>query len=212
MRGVDKRKLDKFERQQGFFTEYADDFPEGTPGAEVAAINAAIIAEMYALAGDEISEDVSRQTDEEDGGLLGEMMMLLRNMNRAANAFEEEIPGTNKMFRLPRNRSAKSLLKAANTFLTDATPLHEVFFQYGLDKTFLTDLQNYITDIEAARQNADADGEKPAASNAELIDAANRGMKNSRRADAIVRIKFGDEPEKVAAWTIASHLERAPKK
>lgn len=211
MRGVDKRRLDKFERQQDFFTEYAADFPDGTPGAEVAAINAAIIAEMRALAGDEISEDIARQTHEEDGGLLGEMMMLLRNMNRAANAFEEEIPGTNKMFRLPRNRSANNLLKAAHDFLTDATPLKEVFTGYGLDETFLTDLQNYITAIESAKQSNDSGDDRQIDSTAGITDAAGRGMKNSRRADAIVRIKFGDDPQKLAAWTVASHLERAPK-
>lgn len=211
MRDIDRRKLEKFERQKDFFAEYAANFPDGTPGAETAAINAAIIDEIRELAGDEISGDDAPQTHEEDGGTLGEMMMLLRNMNRAANAFEEEIPGTTKMFRLPRNRSAKSLLKAADSFLTDAAPLREVFVQYGLDETFLTDLQNYITEIEAAKQKQESSGTRLDDSAQQLIEAANRGMKNSRRADAIVRIKFGDDPHKLAAWTIASHLERAKK-
>lgn len=208
-----RRKLDKFERQKDFFNEYAADFPDGSPGAEVAAINAAVIREIYEIAGDDLADDnISHQTTDDKGGLLGEMMSLLRNMNRAANAFEEEIPGTNKMFRLPRNRSQKNLLASARTFLQDATPFKDAFFAYGLDADFLIVLQNYITQIEAAGRSGDSSEEERAFSTAGLTDAASRGMKNSRRADAIVRIKFADEPQKLAAWTIASHLERAPKK
>lgn len=212
MRDVERRKLEKFERQQAFFTEFAADFPAGTPGADVAAVNAAIVAEMRELAGDQFSDaNASQQATDDKGELLGEMMRLLRNMNRAANAFEEEIPGTNKMFRLPRNRSENNLLIAANAFLNDAAPLKDIFIEYGLEPTFLTDLQGYITDIQAAEQRGDAKAGQSAGSVAGLSDAATRGMKNSRRADAIVRIKFGDEPQKLGAWTVASHLERAPK-
>lgn len=212
MKDIERRKLDKFERQKAFFTEYAADFPAGTPGADVAAINAAIVDEMNQLAGNQFSDaSASQQATDDKSELLGEMMKLLRNMNRAANAFEQEIPGTDKMFRLPRSRSESNLLIAANAFLADATPLKDAFIEYGLDATFLTDLQNYITNIEATDQVGDTKSGESAGSTAGLSDAANRGMKNSRRADAIVRIKFGDDPQKLAAWTVASHLERAPK-
>lgn len=207
-----RRKLDKFERQQAFFTDNAAAFPIGSPGGQVAAVNAAIVNEMQELAGDQFSDaNASEQATDDKSGLLGEMMMLLRNMNRAANAFEEEIPGTDQMFRLPRNRSEENLLAAARSFLEDATPLQTQFIEYGLDATFLNDLQTYIAQIEAAGQRGDSSGEQRAASTAGLTDAAARGMKNSRRADAIVRIKFADDPQKLAAWTVASHLERAPK-
>ena len=207
-----RRKLDKFERQRAFFANNAADFPAGTPGGDVAAINAAVVAELNALAGDQFADgNAAAQAFDDKGALVGDMMKLLRNMNRAANAFEEEIPGTDQKFRLPRNRSESSLVAAANAFLQDATPLKDVFIEYGLDTTFLDDLQNYITSIEAAKQRGDTKSGDRAGSTAGLSDAANRGMKNSRRADAIVRIKYAENPRKLAEWTIASHLEREPK-
>lgn len=208
-----RRKLDKFERQQAFFTENAADFPTGTPAGDVAAANAAIVGEMNSLAGDQFSGFSSAQqatADKDD--LFDDLMLILKNMNRAANAFEDAIPGTDQMFRLPRNRSESNLLAAARSFQTDATPLADQFIAYGLDVHFLARLQNLITDIESAGQRGDSGTENRAASTAGLMDAARRGMKNSNRADAIVRIKYASNPQKLAAWTVASHLEHAPKK
>jgi hypothetical protein len=45
------------------------------------------------------------------------------------------------------------------------------------------------------------------------IDALFRDMMaQSRKRSAIVKIKYRDNPGKLAAWTVASHLESAPKR
>lgn len=213
MRDVERRKLEKFERQQAFFTDNAADFPAGTPGGDVAATNAAIVDEMHALSGDQFSESgEGRQATSDKDELFDDLLQALRNINRAANAFEDEIPGSDQMFRLPRNRSESNLLAAAQAFHADAAPLKSKFIEYGLGNGFLDELQALITEIEAANQRGDSSGEQRAAATAGLKDAAARGMANSRRADAIVRIKYASNPQKLAAWTVASHLERAPKK
>lgn len=213
MEDVIRRKLDKFDRQKAFFTEYAADFPAGTPGANVAAVNAAIVAEMNELAGDQFSGDGSmRQATSDKDELLDDLSILLRNINRAANAFEDEIPGTDQMFRLPRNRSEDNLLATARSFHEDATPFKDQFIEYGLEADFLEELEEFVTDIEAANLRGDTSGEQRAGSTGGLTDAAKRGMANSRRADSLVRIKFARNPQALAAWTVASHLERAPKK
>lgn len=208
-----RRKLDKFERQKAFFTENASDFPDGTPAGDVAAVNAAIVAEMNSLAGEQFSgNSASQQATADKDDLFDDLMLILRNMNRAANAFEDTIPGSDQMFRLSRNRSESNLLAAARSFHTDATPLAEQFVAYGLDIHFLARLQGLITSIETAGQRGDTGTENRAASTAGLMDAAKRGMNNSRRADSIVRIKYAHNPQKLAAWAVASHLERAPKR
>ena len=213
MEDTDRRKLDKFERQQAFFTDNAADFPAGTPGGDVAAANAAIVSELNSLAGEQFSEaGASQQATDDKTDLVERLVQILRNINRAANAFEDEIPGSDQQFRLPRNRSEINLLAAGRSFHEDATPLKPRFIEYGLDANFLDELTALITGIEAAGQRGDSSGEQRAASTAGIKDAAERGMANSRRADAIVRIKYANNPQKLAAWTVASHLERAPKK
>src|SRR5687767_3141419 len=106
MRDVERLKLDKFERQAAFFTDNAADFPAGTPGGTVAQINAAIVEEMQRHSGEQSSNTgSSRQATGDKDEMADDLMSLLRNINRAANAFEDEIPGTDQQFRLPRNRS-----------------------------------------------------------------------------------------------------------
>ena len=136
-----RRKLDKFERQQAFFTDNAADFPAGTPGGDVAAANAAIVSDIQSLAGDQFSEaGASQQATDDKNDLLERLVQILRNINRAANAFQDEIPGSDQQFRLPRNRSETNLLAAARSFHEDATPLKPRFIEYGLDATFLDEL------------------------------------------------------------------------
>ena len=145
--------------------------------------------------------------------MFDEAIASLKEINLAANAFKEEVPaGSDLKFRMPRNRSHQSVLATAQAFHDDAVPLEAKFIEYGLDKNFLADLQTLIDNIKTAQSSADSSEEQKAAATGGLIDAARRGMANSRKLNAIVRIKYADNPQKLASWTVASHLEKAPKK
>ncbi len=213
MRDTERRKQDRFEREQAFMTDNAADFPGGTPGDVAAVKHTAIIDEMNTLAAQQVSGGTSAaQSFSNKEDLLDNLFSMIRNINRAANAFTDEIPGSNLKFRLPRNRSQQNLLATGRAFHTDATPLEAKFIEYGLGKFFLADLQADIDAVETADTAADTSDEQKAAATGGLIDAAKRGMANSRKLNAIVRIKYDNNPQKLAAWTLASHLEKAPKK
>lgn len=208
-----RRKLDKFERQEAFMIDNAADFPAGTPGNTTAEVNRAVIAELNSLAAAQVSGGSSAAAaigNKDDD--FDEIYAMMRNMNRAANAFEVEEPGSNLKFRLPRNRSEQNILATARAYHADSEPLEARFIEYGLDERFRNNLQTLITSIELKNAQADTSLEQRAGATGGLIDAARRGMENSRRMNAIVRIKYADSPQKLAAWTVASHLERAPKK
>jgi len=208
-----RRKLDKFERQEAFMIDNAVDFPAGTPGNTTAEVNRLIVGELNTLAAAQVSGGSSAAAaigNKDDD--LDEIYAMMRNMNRAANAFEAEEPGSNLKFRLPRNRSGQNILATARAYYTDSETLEAKFIEYGLDARFRNNLQTLITSIDQKNAQADTSLEQRAGATGGLIDAARRGMENSRRMDAIVRIKYADNPQKLAAWTVASHLERAPKK
>ena len=206
-----RRKLEKFEREQAFMGDNAADFPKDSPGGKAALKHSEIINEIRDLAAQQISGFTSAaQSVGNKEDLLDDLTETLRNMNRAANAFEDEAPGSNLKFRMPRNRSQQNLLATARAFHTDAVPLEAKFIEYGLAPTFLADLQALITQIDSTGTAADSGGEQQAAATAGLIDAARRGMDNSRKLNAIVRIKYTNNPQKLAAWTVASHLDKAP--
>lgn len=207
-----RRKLEKFERQEAFMVDNAADFPVGTPGNAAAVVNRAIIAEMNSLAAEQVSGGSSAAqavgNKDED---LDELWQMLKNINRAANAFEDEIEGSDLKFRLPRNRSEQNILATARAFYADSETLVETFVEYGLKGHFRDALGDKIASIDEQGAHADSSVEQRAGATGGLIESARRGMANSRKMDAIVRIKYAENPQKLAAWTVASHLERAPK-
>ena len=201
--------MDKFEREDVFMTDNAADFPAVSPGGKAAGDLKDVIDEIRTLAAQQISgTDGSRQQISVKDEGLDDLLFQIRQINRAANAFEVEIPGSEKQFRLPRSRSEQNILATARAFIADATPISATFIEYGLAASFLTDLQTTIDAVETRAAQADsAEGQQSAATGG-LVDATQRGMNISRRLDAIVRIKYAANPAKLAAWTVASHLER----
>ena len=207
-----RRKLDKFENQQAFMVDSAGDFIAGSPGAIASAEQTALIDEMNTMAATQVSETAeAAQAINNKLNLLDSLMEFIRNMNRAANAFEVEVPGSNLLFRIPRNRSEQNLLATGRAFHQDSgPPLQSKFVDYGLAATFRDDLQDLIDAVEAAATAADTSNIQRAAAVSGLDDCARRGMILSRRINSIVQIKYQNNPQKLGAWTVASHLERAP--
>ena len=213
MKDNTRRKQDKFEREQAFLVERAADFLAGSPGAIVMAEKAALIAEMNGLSATQVSETAEAAqalSNKNDG--FDDLMAMIRAMNNAANAFEFEVPGSDLLFRLPRDRSEQNLLATGRAFHQDsASPLQIKFVDYGLAATFRDDLQDIIDAVEAALAAVDTSNIQRASAVSGLDDAARRGVILSRRANAIVKIKYQDQPQVLGARTVASHLERAPK-
>ena len=214
MKANTRRKLDKFEREQAFMADHAADFSIGTPGAVATAKHTDIINEMNGLAAQQVSGGGSmKQAVGNKEDLFDTLLATLKKMNRAANGFEDEFPGSDLKFRMPRNRSQGNLIATAQAFHDDSgAPLEAEFIEWGLAATFRADLQDLINAIKSEASSADTSEEQKAGATGGLIDAAKRGMKNSGKLDSIVRIKYADVPKTLAAWTVASHLERAPKK
>lgn len=213
MRDVERRKLEKFEREQAFMTENAADFPKDSPGDKAAKTHSDIIEELRELAARQISGgSAAAQSFSGKEDALDDLQQMIRNLNRAANAFADEVPGSEMQFRLPRNRSQQNLLATARSFLKDAQPLKTKFVEYGLADDFLAQRQTAITAFDTAGANADTGAGEQSAAVEGLRDAARRGMTNANKLNAVVRIKYQHNPQKLAAWTVASHLEREPKR
>jgi len=210
MRDSIRRKLDKGEREQAFMADNAADFPSG-PGATSAVLHTAIIDEMNTLAAQQISGFAGKQAEVDiKGNALDAMKEIIDQMNRAANAFTDEIPGSDMKFRKPRNRSQQNIRATALAFLTDGSPIKAKFIEYGLADTFIDDLQAAIDAYDAAVNAEDTSESHQAAATGGMADAAKRLFANGKKLDSIVRIKYANNPQKLAAWTVASHLEKAP--
>ncbi|HEX8370408.1 MAG TPA: hypothetical protein VF604_17810 [Pyrinomonadaceae bacterium] len=213
MKASQRRKLEKFEREEVFLQDNIADFPAASPGGKAFAELSAVITTIRTFAAEQSSgESSARQHVGVKDDEVDALRQMIRNINRAANAFEDEIPGSDLKFRLPRNRSEQNILATARAFLADAEPLKAKFVEYGLAIDFLDKLQALIEAVDERGAAADSSVENRAGATGGLVEAIRRGMSVSRRLDAIVRIKYENNAARRAAWTVASHLEQAPEK
>lgn len=213
MKASQRRKLDKFQREARFMADNAADFPDNSPGDKAANLQIAVIAEIENYAAQQISGmDSSRQETSVKDDYLDDLIEMIRDINRAANAFADEVRGIESKFRLPRSRSQQNIVSTAQSFHTDASPLKAKFIEYGMEGDFLEDLQATINHVKNRDAQADSAAGQQTAATGGLIDAISRGMDISRKLDAIVKIKYRSNPSKLAAWATASHLERSPQR
>ncbi len=213
MNDTQKRKLDKGQREEAFMADNAGDFPGGSPGALAATKHTDIISEIQGLAAQQVSGFAGAQAEVDIKDLALETMKeFIDQMNRAANGFADEIPGSDMQFRKPRNRSQANIRATAQAFHDDAVPLEQKFIDWGLDTKFLDKLQTAINDYDAAVLAEDTSEGHQAEATGGLRDAFKRLMKNGKKLDSVVRIRYNNNPAKLAAWTVASHLEKPPAK
>ena len=76
-----------------------------------------------------------------------------------------------------------------------------------------SDLQEYSENaFQTARDQADSAGEDYGEAVGALDALFRELMEHSRQRAALVKLKYRNNPGKLAAWAIASHLEQPPKK
>jgi hypothetical protein len=211
MEASQRRKTDKFQREDNFMKDNAADFPADSAGDKTAKEAAGLTGLIENLAARQISgADDSRQHTSVKADLMDDLNETIRNLNRAANAFGDEVAGAEMKFRLPRNRSGQNLLATAKSFAADAEPLKAKFVEYGLDADFLADFRELINEIETRESQADTADDTRAEATGGLLDNIQKRAALSRKLDSIVKIKYRANPAKLAAWAVASHLERDP--
>jgi hypothetical protein len=213
MKDSEKRRHEMLTRVRDFGEVRAASFPDGTRGNELFADLNQVVTELDTHARDQSSGRSAGAQGTTSRAMAREALYEdLLAISRTARAMAFDTPGLEERFRLPRgNRNDQALLSTARAFLADADPLKADFIRNELPSDFLQDLAGDIAAFEQsiADQNRSA-GARVAATTA-VDSAIERGVTVVRQLDAIIRNKFRDDPSTLAAWTSASHTERAPK-
>ena len=213
MNDAHRRRMDKFDREKVFMAENTDDFPAGSPGASVTAQIEANMTQILAADAEQVSGfDDKNQAFSVKGNDRDTLIDELEIIVLAAKGIGNELPGIADKYRLPRPRTDQNLIAKATSFHTDSADDEAKFIEYGLNTDFRASLLSARQEFEASSAQADAALEEHAEATGTLDARFRDTMNLSRKRDAIVRIKYRDNPGKLAAWTVASHLERAPKK
>ncbi len=119
-------------------------------------------------------------------------------------------PGIDELFRMPRNRSDADLLSAVRGFVQNGIPYDLDFAAYGLPKTWRADGTALADEFEISVTDTDSVQATSAGKTAALYDWVTQGARARRVLRAIGANVYADNPEKLAAWLTASHIEKRP--
>jgi len=115
-------------------------------------------------------------------------------------------------FPYPRVENDKQILQMADVYATNALPLKTQFIAHELPADFLEDLAEDKAAFQAAIANRlNAVGDHIAARE-ELDDALADGVASVRRLTSLMKVKYANNPGKLAEWMAASHIERPPRR
>ena len=130
----------------------------------------------------------------------------LRAIGRTACAIGA--PGVSSTFRLPKTSGDHALLTAARAIKHDATEIAADLIGYGLQRTFLADVDAAIAAFEHATGEYESSRQARTAATAGVDAVLARGLASLRRLDALVANVFQDDRQMVAAWRQARRVGR----
>lgn len=137
----------------------------------------------------------------------------LRHIARFARIIEDEDQTFENKFIMPRsNLSTQALRDTARSFAADALTNKAKFVAYDMDADFVDELNEDLADFENAYNLQSSAGIQSVGANADIDDILDRMLDAKRKADPIVRYIYRNNPQKLAEWQTASHVERAQRK
>lgn len=143
--------------------------------------------------------------------LAKEIRTTLIEMAGLAKSMEEEGEvGMTDLFPYPKYMGYEPLLLTAESFADRATPIIAQFTDRGMPATFVVDLRANITAFRAATEDKYSGKADRTFGTAGLFATAKAGMKAVRALRPIMRVLLRDNEALLAAWTLASRVERPP--
>lgn len=205
------RQLERMQAREAFMTVNAADFPVASPGGRTAAALRVVISTIETLAARKVSGAISQNVGIKDEN-LEKLNRLMRKMNKAARALADEITGIEELYKTSGASSEEAVLARARSFHTNSEAHEAEMIEYGLSGEFRKDLDDLITAVSDSAEDTDnAQADRGGAVGA-LKDEFRTGNRLGAKLDGIVKIKYDDDPDKLAAWLIASHLRAANSK
>lgn len=213
MNDAQRRKDDKLGREDVFITDNAADFPPGSP---VALLTEEINVERQKILQFDTQQFSGfagkRQAQEIYENRRDELIDLLDKFALAAAIVDDEIEGTGVRFKNSYPRTDTIIIARAGAFHSDSADIKPELIDAGLadgDFAALLTIRDAFQQAAAAHDSAE---EKHAEASGGMTDSFRKAMELSYRRGKRVKMKYRNNPAKLAAWAVASHLDRAPKK
>lgn len=202
------RKLDMLKRVIRFLSEILITLPRAEAArAEIIAI----ITAIEAAARDQVGG-----AGETEGGvdlresIARDLREHLKAVNRTARTLEAVNVGMHPTFRLPKSGSYPALIATAQNIITAAETMEAEFIEAGMSVDFLSELNGLLNSFKEATRRKISGKLSRIKSTAALDTLARLGVIAATKLDAYARNYFRGNPEILAAWSHARHIQRAP--
>lgn len=213
MNDAQLRKQDKLDREDAFVVDSDADFPAGSP---VALLTAEINVERAKI----LQFDVEKTTgignreaaQEMYEDRRDEIIDLLETAELAAEIVDDDIEGTAARFKNNYPRPDHILIARCTAVFNNSEPIKAEMNEAGFTSAMRARLPLARDEFQQAAAAHDTSKERHAAATGGLNDSFRKAMALSKRRDKRIRMKYRNNPAKLAAWTVASHLNRAPKR
>jgi len=124
----------------------------------------------------------------------------------------EKVLGVEDKFPDPPRGNDEQLLQMAGVYATNALPLKAELIAHELPADFLEDLAADKAAFQSAfAERGNAVGDRIAARQ-ELDDAFAHAVEIVRKLTSLMKVRYANNPGKLAEWAAATHIERAPRR
>ena len=148
----------------------------------------------------------TRSSTQQRGQIRGALTTRLLRYLRALGALGEGTEMAVQFQVPPSNASQRALLTAAGDMLGKATAQKDVLLTRGMPPTLLDDLAAALGEFEKTIEATRAGRRNHVGASADLESVAALIKKQIRALDGMVRYRFGDNPELMAAWRSARNV------
>ncbi len=195
-------------RCREMMAQCVSDFAEGGAARQLYAdLQAGIVRFEQAATAHGVGLSEARQGTRGRGEARAALKALLDLIRAAA-----KVMGIQNEFPLATTDSDDDLLQAADVYTAHATPKKADFIKHELPSDFLEDLAAAKAAFQAViAEQMNAKGDHISARE-ELDDAGDNIVKIIRKLGQLFKVRYANNPGKLAEWTAASHIERPAKK
>lgn len=136
----------------------------------------------------------------------------LTTLSRTARSIARQNPGFDKNYPPVSAMDDTELLNEARAVAPKAISDKGEFIGRGLTLEFLESINGFITDFDSSQVTSNAAVGARGAAVGDKNAAYEKGLNDVDILNDFIRNFYRNQPAKLAAWKIASHIDRSPKK
>lgn len=192
------------------------EFADLPKNSDASAAAADLQTQYNAVVGESGEQSAFEGTGEEGTALRAVARQNIRDylstLARTARSIARKTPGFDKNYPPPSGMDNAQLLNEARAVAPKALADRTIFIGRGLTLEFLESVDGFITDFDASQDVTNvADGSRGASVSSKNT-AYEKGLDDVDVLNDFIRNFYRSQPAKLAAWKIASHVERSAKR